>query len=91
MALSEQSRYSESEFHWIYTTGRGSRYTAYLNTITFMTVPYTVHVVKVTDTLAILAAKYYGDTGRWWVIADANPQVFYPNDLVPGQQIRIPQ
>lgn len=90
MALSEQSRYVESEFHWV-ASDRGSRYTSYLNTVTYMTAPYMVHVVVEGETLALLATKYYSDTRRWWVIADTNPQVFYPNDLTPGQQIRIPQ
>jgi hypothetical protein len=90
MALSERSRYAEGEFHWI-ETNRGSRYTVYLNTITHLTSPYIVHVVVEGETLALLAAKYYSDVNRWWVLADANPHAFYPAGLTPGMNLRIPQ
>lgn len=42
------------------------------------------------DRFDLLAYRYYGDPTLWWLIADANPEVFYP-DLVTGSVIRIPQ
>lgn len=43
------------------------------------------------DRMDVLANTYFGDPTLWWLIADANPEVFYPMQLVPGSIIRIPQ
>lgn len=48
------------------------------------------HVVRQGDRLDRLAHQYYGDPDKWWSIAAANPEVFYPEDLPPGSIIRIP-
>lgn len=43
------------------------------------------------DRMDMLANKFFGDPTLWWVIADSNPEVFYPADLAIGSIIRIPQ
>lgn len=48
------------------------------------------HLMKAEDTFESLAFKYYGDGNKWYVIADANPQVFFPLDAQPGMVISIP-
>jgi len=54
-----------------------------------------VYVQKYTvtsgETLESIAAKLYGDPTQFWRIADINPQIRFPIDLVPGMTIRIPQ
>jgi hypothetical protein len=92
MALSDQSRYTEGQFLWVNTSSRGNKYTVYLNTVVMLTTAYTIHIVREGDTMAIVAAIYYGDTGKWWIIADANPQCFNPyTSLQPGNTLRVPQ
>lgn len=91
MALSERSRYTEGAFHWVSTKKRGPEYTVYLNTVTYLTVPYTVHVVREGDTLANLATRYLSDAKRWWILADCNPHAFYPGELEPGMTLRVPR
>ncbi len=57
-----------------------------------------VHIVEQGDRLDLLAYRYYGDAGKWWVIADANVHLLHPwelpTDLVSekrlGQRIVIP-
>lgn len=44
-----------------------------------------------TDTMESLARRIYGDGGKWYIIADANPEIFWPLDLAPGTTLRIPQ
>lgn len=51
---------------------------------------YTVHRVVAGDRLDTLAENAYGDAEFWWRIADANPQLEYPDTLVPGQLLAIP-
>jgi len=49
-----------------------------------------LHTVKQGDRLDLMAAKYYRDPKRFWLICDANNKL-YPNDLLePGRKIIIP-
>ena len=50
-----------------------------------------LYTVKYGDTLELLATKIYGDPTQYWRIADINPQIKFPTDLVVGARIRIPQ
>ena len=51
-----------------------------------------MHTIKESDRLDLLAYKYYGDAKKWWLICDANSEVFLPLDLLkePGKKIIIP-
>jgi nucleoid-associated protein YgaU len=42
------------------------------------------------DRLDRLAFDLYGVPDFWWKIANANPEIFYPDELVVGSIIRIP-
>jgi len=48
------------------------------------------HTVKASETFEQIAFKYYGDPAKWYVLADANPQIFFPLDLQAGAVIVIP-
>ncbi len=90
MSLTQSSRYVDGEFLWV--PGRGTdKYAVSLNTVTLLTAPYIVHVAREGDTLHTLAVTYYQREDRWWILADANPHVFNPFDLQPGDPIRVPQ
>ena len=38
----------------------------------------------------LLAYAFFNDPTRWWIIADANPEVFLWDELPSGTVIRIP-
>lgn len=38
-----------------------------------------------------LAALVYGDASKWWLVADANPEVLDWHDVAPGTVIRVPR
>ena len=42
------------------------------------------------DRMDTIANNLYGVPDYWWMIANANPEIFYPDDLVVGSIIRIP-
>ena len=42
------------------------------------------------QTLEQLADRQYGDARLWWVIADANPEIGYPDNIPSGTVIRLP-
>ena len=94
MTVNLSSRYTQGVQQWVTTTGphgRGNKLTLYLNTVTVLNSPYTVALVRETDDMTKFAYDSYHDPKRWWVVADANPQAFYPLDLIPGQSLRLPQ
>lgn len=41
-----------------------------------------LHTVHTGDRLDLLAYKYYGDSTKWWQVADANPQSLFPVALL---------
>lgn len=43
---------------------------------------YVEHTLAPGDRLDSLALSYFGDPRLWWAIAQANPHVFFPADLV---------
>jgi nucleoid-associated protein YgaU len=50
------------------------------------------HVVMEGERLDQLAARFYGDPRKWWLIADANPEELDPRQLLrPGRRIRVPR
>ena len=79
-----------------------SRYTMDEGGLTASRIPqedviYVLHVIEAGDTIENLAYRLYGDSMRWWEIADLNPQLAHPHrsditftNLKPGDTIRVP-
>lgn len=42
------------------------------------------------ENLQQLAQRLYADPELWWVLADANPQVFYPDVIPEGTVLQVP-
>ena len=50
------------------------------------------HTVKAGDTLSKIAQQWYGDASKWQRVFEANAnQITNPNQIFPGQVLRIPQ
>jgi hypothetical protein len=47
------------------------------------------HRVVLGDAVDAIARRYLGAESLWWAVLDVNP-VRYPLDLVPGEQLRLP-
>lgn len=53
--------------------------------------PARYHLVQSGDTLSGLAREYYGSSGQFNVIFNANRDILSdPNKIQPGQRLRIP-
>jgi nucleoid-associated protein YgaU len=51
-----------------------------------------VYQVREGDRLDLLANKFYRNPRKWWLIADANPHLLSPDELLqPGEVIMIPR
>lgn len=53
-------------------------------------VGFSVYQVHFGDRLDSIAALTLGDSELWWQVADANPELIYPDQLTVGMFIRIP-
>ena len=42
------------------------------------------------ERLEQIAHRFFRDPNMWWVIAVANPEVLYPEEIPGGTEIRIP-
>jgi nucleoid-associated protein YgaU len=51
---------------------------------------FVYYTVRTGDRWDIIASMLYGVPDYWWKIARINPEVFYPENLIPGSIIRIP-
>lgn len=40
--------------------------------------------------LDLIAWRVYGEAEKWWVIARANPEIFYPDNIPMGTVVRVP-
>lgn len=47
------------------------------------------YIVEEGDRLDLLAAHFYDDSEKWWMICEANPERF-DFTLIPGEVLRIP-
>ena len=53
---------------------------------------FTVHTVRSGETLSSIAQDFYGSPGRFRTIFEANRNVLDdPDEIFPGQELRIPQ
>ena len=51
---------------------------------------FVYYTVVIGDRMDTIANDLYGQPTLWWKIANANPEIFYPDGLVAGSIIRIP-
>jgi hypothetical protein len=47
------------------------------------------HIVIAGDRIDLIAYRYLGDARLWWIICDYN-DIFFPLELAPGTELRIP-
>ena len=48
-----------------------------------------LHTVVAGDRIDLIAYRYLGDVKLWWIICDYN-NIFFPLELAPGTELRIP-
>lgn len=91
MTLFRGSRYRFGEVIQVQDSeGEVNRVHVRRNTTNIPTKGTRSYVALAGDTFEKIAEREYGDANKWYVLADANPEVFWPLDLQAGIQIRIP-
>jgi hypothetical protein len=81
MALSPASRYKQMSdtFGRAVTKRKTRAYQRYATTVTIQG-----------QTFQEIAAKWLGDPKLYWMVADLNPHIPYPEEIPMGTRIRIP-
>lgn len=51
---------------------------------------FSLHVAGYGERLDLLAGRFFNDPELGWVIANANPELFYPDQIPVGTVLRIP-
>lgn len=88
--ISALSRYAQAAMTTV-ESDQGRQPALYVGPVFFTGQRYDTIVIAAGDDFSMLAHRKYNDPGMWWRIADANPQVFYPEDFIPGYVLRVPQ
>jgi hypothetical protein len=84
MGLNHMAVYRTSSRYRLSNNGRLADRSLYKET------NYYQYVSRQGDTFALLAARVFNDSSRYWEIADINPQVEWPDAIPVGTVLRIP-
>lgn len=89
MTISATSRYAQSSVVSITVNGQSRQTIVSSEQIPFV-IQFIFHQVTSNERIDNIAYQYYGDATRWWVIADANPEILDWSTITQGTLIRIP-
>jgi hypothetical protein len=84
------NRYDDGHTVWVDDVSRGRVQAVHLGVLRWNSYPYSRYQTTSSDTMGLLAFTTYGDPNKYWLIAEMNPKVQCPDDLVPGEQLFIP-
>jgi nucleoid-associated protein YgaU len=91
MTVHQNSRYRFRESYQTMQIGSDSVRIHKIRRTTVLPIAgFHLYTTRSGDTFESLAHQYYSDARKWYVIADANPEIFFPLDLISGVQILIP-
>jgi phage tail protein X len=88
--ISADSRYSTSTIETVQTSS-GVRQTVITPAPVERVIAYTNYLVRDGDRADLLAYRFLGSAGLWWMIADANPEIPDWFLLPRGTLLRIPR
>lgn len=89
MAIDTNSRYANNKLVAVDVEGR-TRTTIVIEPPDEQRITFSTYVWQDGDQIEYLSWSAYGDEQAWWVIADANPEILYWNDLPRGTKVRVP-
>lgn len=91
MTIFVGSRYEEDPVDRVLTTTGEFVPTIYHQIMPRLQVfDFSLYTTGYGERLDYLAARFYGDPELGWIIANANPELFYPEQIEIGTVLRIP-
>lgn len=89
MAISAGSRYANNKIVSV-PVGNKSRPTIVIEPPGEQRIQFSTYTWQDGDQIEYLSWSAYGDEEAWWIIADANPEIMFWNDLPRGTEVRVP-
>jgi hypothetical protein len=89
MSISVFSRYASNVVMPI-VENNISRPTIIVTTPSQTKISFSTYVWRLGDEIEYLAYVAYGDEQAWWLIANANPEILFWDNIMPGTKIRVP-
>lgn len=89
MAIATNSRYASNKIVAVDINGK-VRPTIVIEPPDEQRINYSTYVWQDGDQIEYLSWSAYGDEQAWWIIADANPEIMFWNDLPRGTKVRVP-
>lgn len=90
MSVSADSRYATGGFVRVSLPDGTQSRALWPSRVKTAGIQYKNYTVKAGDRLDLIALREYQDPSKWWMIADMNPDIMWPHDLIDGSVIRIP-
>ncbi len=90
MPINTNSRYANNRIVAVEDTKGKTRPTIVIPPPDEQRIHYSTYVWQDGDQIEYLSWSAYGDEQAWWVIADANPEIMFWNDLPRGTKVRVP-
>jgi phage tail protein X len=89
MPINTNSRYVNNKIVAMEVNGK-VRPTLVIEPPDELRINYSTYVWQDGDQIEYLAWSAYGDEQSWWVIANANPEILFWNNLPRGTKVRVP-
>lgn len=90
MPIGPFSRYADNVVISLADDKGVSRPTILITTPSARQISFSTYTWRLGDQIEYLAYSAYGDEQAWWIIANANPEILYWNDIAPGTEVRVP-
>lgn len=90
MSIAADSRYVFGDYETVQVSPTAFDVAVFSGNVVITDVPISFYMSVQGDRFDKLAARYFGDGTKWWVIADLNQEVRWPGDIPAGSVIRIP-
>lgn len=90
MAITADSRYTTATITTAVGPDDGTRQEMRVAFPRSKVINYTYYRVTDLERVDTIAHDFYGRADFWWMIADANPEIFDWFALAPGTVIRVP-
>jgi hypothetical protein len=90
MTVASGSRYQGQTPVVIPSSGTAPSSTAVFRLNSGLPTSFQYYQVQMWERFDTIAFRVLGRSELWWMIADANPEVIYPDQLAAGMIIRIP-
>lgn len=90
MAIANNSRYANNKIVAVTDSNGKVRPTIVIEPPGEQRINYATYTWQDGDQIEYLAWSAYRDEQAWWVIADANPEIMFWNDLPRGTEVRVP-